>query len=208
MPAAAVALLLAAGIPLTTAPAWAAPTCAGVDVVAARGTAEPGVLGAEVGDPLFDAIATRAPLSVTAHRVDYPADLLDPWSIPRGTADLVAHLIRQAGACPAQRFVLVGYSQGAVVVQASLGSDATLLVPGLSRLPVDLASGIAAVVLFGDPLQRAGADVPDRFRDRTRHFCAPGDPVCDHVGTDIAAHVGYGSTVAAAADFITRRMTR
>ncbi|MGW5918917.1 cutinase family protein [Nocardia fluminea] len=91
--------------------AWAQ-NCATLDVVIARGTVEPGYLGAAIGDPLYAVLSAQLPVDTTAHRVEYPADLLVPTSMIDGTRAMTGHLIHQAAACPDQRFVLVGYSQG------------------------------------------------------------------------------------------------
>lgn len=60
-----------------------------------------------------------------------------------GTTDLVAHLAARSVACRG-RFVLVGYSQGAAVVQTALGSGATTGIPGATRLTGALASRVVA----------------------------------------------------------------
>lgn len=127
-------LLLAAGIGTAMSPgltAWAQ-NCATLDIVVARGTQEPGYLGAVIGDPLYAALSAQLPVDTTAHRVEYPADLLVPTSMIDGTRAMTSHVIDQAAACPDQRFVLVGYSQGAVVTHGTLGS---VWLPGAWVLP-------------------------------------------------------------------------
>ncbi|WP_280232972.1 cutinase family protein [Nocardia cyriacigeorgica] len=175
--------------------------CAAVEMVAVRGTHEPGNLGAVVGDPLYAALAAAVPLSVGAYAVRYPADLLDPGSVSRGTGDLVDHLVDRSVRCPAQRYVVAGYSQGAVVVHGALGTGVMVAMPGIRQLPPALAPRIAAVLLFGDPLRLNAWSVADVYASRTRSYCAPGDPICQLGATDPDAHVGYRDTIAAAADF-------
>ncbi len=197
-------LLLAAGIGTATSHGLtaSAQNCATLDVVIARGTVEPGYLGAAIGDPLYAVLSTQLPVDITAHRVEYPADLLVPSSMSDGTRAMASHLIDQAAACPDQRFVLVGYSQGAVVTHGVLGSAA---IPGGWVLPPELSSRIVAVLLFGDPLRLVGGTVAPAYADRTANYCAAGDPVCAG-GVFPAAHGSYQWAFAAAADQVSARL--
>uniref|UniRef100_UPI003F490D09 cutinase family protein n=1 Tax=Nocardia suismassiliense TaxID=2077092 RepID=UPI003F490D09 len=194
----------AAAQALTSTAAHAIP-CAQVDLVVTRGTDEPGFLGAAVGDPLYAALQAVLP-SITAYRVDYPANLLDPWSIGRGSADIVDHLTQQARACPGQRFVLAGYSQGALATHVALGTAFVGWLPGAVVLPAELGDRIAAVVLFGEPLRALGWHVPTPYADRTGNFCSPGDPICDRTGHNPTAHVAYGDHIRDAVQFTADRI--
>ncbi|MFE9578166.1 cutinase family protein [Nocardia sp. NPDC006044] len=200
-----IVLLLVAGFGTTTGlSAWASP-CTAVEVVVARGTQEPGYLGAAVGDPLYGTLLQALPVSSSAYRVDYPADLLDPASISRGTQDMTAHIVWQASACPDQRFILVGYSQGAVVTHGVLGTGIVTGLGGIATLPGYLESRVAAVLLFGDPLRPIGWNVPDRYGWRTGNYCTGGDPVCGG-GGDPAQHGNYGWAMWPAAQFAAARV--
>ncbi|WP_228806677.1 cutinase family protein [Nocardia cyriacigeorgica] len=178
--------------------------CAAAELVVARGTHEPGYLGAVVGDPLYAAVTETVPVSVGAYPVRYPADLLDPGSVGQGTTDLVGHLVDRSAQCPGQRYIVTGYSQGALVVHGALGTGVMALMPGIRQLPPALAPRIAAVLLFGDPLRLNAWSVTDIYAARTRSYCAPGDPICELGAMNPDAHVGYRDTIAAAADFATR----
>ncbi|WP_069166917.1 cutinase family protein [Nocardia altamirensis] len=198
-----VVLLLVAGFGTTTGlPAWAS-SCAAVDVVVARGTQEPGFLGSAIGDPVFDTIRQALPVSVSAYRVNYPADLLDPSSIGRGTSDMTAHVMWQSAVCPDQRFILVGYSQGAVVTHGVLGTGPAAGLGGISTLPFEYESRVAAVLLFGDPLLVNGTTVPGLYAWRTGNYCTGGDPVCG-AGADPAQHGNYGWAMWPAASLAAR----
>lgn len=175
--------------------------CAAVELVVARGTHEPGNLGAVVGDPLYAAVTGTVALSVGAYAVRYPADLLDPASVSLGTTDLVDHLVHRSAQCPGQRYIVTGYSQGALVVHGALGTGVMALMPGIRQVPPAIAPRIAAVLLFGDPLRLNAWSIADPYAGRTRNFCAPGDPICELGATNPDAHVGYRDTIAAAADF-------
>ncbi|APA99445.1 Cutinase [Nocardia seriolae] len=135
--------------------------CAAVDVVVARGTGEPGWLGDQIGDPLYGMLADRLPASISAYRVNYPADY--SFNVGAGSADLVSHMIAAAAACPGQEFILVGYSQGAAVVHAALGTGAVNWYPGRVQLPGDIGARVAAVLLFGDPVRGVGGNVPGEY---------------------------------------------
>ncbi|WP_024804645.1 cutinase family protein [Nocardia sp. BMG51109] len=198
------ALLMVIGVLYPAAPAQAQ-WCAEVDVVVARGTGEPGYLGTEVGDPLFGALLDRSPVGLSGYPVNYPADLTDVFSVGKGSADLVAHLANQAAACPDQRFVLAGYSQGAAVVHTALGTGITQGIPGAVRMDGDLGGRVSSVLLFGDPMRLIGWNVPDPYLGRTANYCAAGDPICG-AGIDFGAHTTYDTFVGAAADFAVERM--
>ncbi|MFE3544671.1 cutinase family protein [Nocardia sp. NPDC059177] len=182
-----------------------AQNCATLDVVVARGTSEPGYLGSAIGDPLYAVLSTQLPVDTTAHRVEYPADLLVPSSVGDGTRAMTTHLLSQAAACPEQRFVLVGYSQGAAVTHGVLGSPAMLVLPGMWVLPAELSSRVVAVLLFGDPLRLVGGTVAPLYADRTENYCTAGDPVCAG-GIFPTAHGAYGWAFAAAAGQVNARL--
>jgi cutinase len=193
------AVLAASGVGAAAGQASAAPRCSAVDVVVARGTDEPGTLGSVVGDPVYAALRRTLDMTTTAYRVNYPAKL-SVASVDRGSVDLVAHVEHAAKACPDQRFILVGYSQGAYVVDSSLRTGW----PTGALLPPALSPRIAAVLLFGNPLHPFD-DLNNPYADRTADFCAPGDPICE-AGRDFAVHMSYGADAAAAAAFAAQQL--
>ncbi|WP_051407178.1 cutinase family protein [Nocardia sp. CNY236] len=198
-------LLLVVGFGAATGlQAWAT-ECAAVEVVVARGTQEPGHLGSVVGDPLYDALRRTLPVSSQAYRVNYPADLFDPLSISRGTQDMTNHLLGQAARCPQQRYILVGFSQGAVVTHGVLGTGIVTALGGIHSMPPELESRVAVVLLFGDPIRLVGWNVPGPYQWRTGNYCAGGDPVCG-AGIVPAAHSDYGWAILPAAQFAAHRM--
>ena len=205
----AVMALVAAGSGLAAAAAPAsAATCANIDVVVARGTFETGTLGTIVGDPVYAALQSAlAGESTSSYPVNYPASLdvfSNPNSATRGNTDLVNHVTSQAAACPSQRFILVGYSQGANVVDNSIGisSDGALVGGPISEtIPSSIQPRIAAILLFGNPIRAQGKSVTGIYASRTDDLCASGDPVCQSGGLNVGAHLGYGSDASAAAAF-------
>ncbi|MGW2635734.1 cutinase family protein [Streptomyces sp. NPDC001348] len=201
---AALSLLGGAGLTALSAPSASAATCSDIDVVAARGTFEPGTLGAIVGDPVYSALQKKLTgKKLSGYKVNYPADL-SLTSAAQGNADLVNHVESQATACPNQRFVLVGYSQGANVVDNSIGISSAGAVVGspiVATIPAALEPRVAAVLLFGNPIRALGKSVTGTYQSRTIDFCAKGDPICENGGGDVLAHLGYTADADAAAAF-------
>jgi cutinase len=205
----AAALLSTGGAVTVAGPAAAAAACAEVDVVVARGTGEPGRLGVIVGDPVFAAIQRRASgTTLTSHPVDYPASV-SPTSPTAGNRALVAHVTDQAQECPDQRFVLVGYSQGANVVGNSLGissQGAGVGGPVVATIPAAIQPRVAAVLVFGYPLRKLGRGITGGYAERTLDICATRDVVCDPRGTSVLAHLSYTGDAGEAADFAVDRL--
>jgi cutinase len=183
----------------------AASPCSDVELVVARGTGEPGTLGVIVGDNVLAETRRALPgRNVTAYAVDYPAGF-DATSPGLGMVDTVEHVTAQAAACPGQKFVLVGYSQGAQVIDGALGVDTTGTInggPPPAVIPASVAPRIAAVTLFGNPITAIGRTVPGEYLSRTRDFCRDGDPVCQADAVNILAHLLYFLDAPAAATFI------
>ncbi|MFE3858172.1 cutinase family protein [Streptomyces griseorubiginosus] len=201
---AALSLVGGATVATVTAPSATAAACSDIDVVAARGTFEPGTLGFIVGDPVFSALQRKLTgKNLSSYKVNYPADL-SLTSAAQGNADLVNHVNSQASACPNQRFILVGYSQGANVVDNSIGISSAGAVVGspiVATLPAAVEPKVAAVLLFGNPIRAIGKSVTGTYQSRTIDFCAKGDPVCEAGGNDTLAHLGYTANADAAAAF-------
>jgi cutinase len=183
--------------------------CAPVEVIAARGTTEP-QSGSFIMGGLSNGIASATGGRV--YQVQYPAAADFANGPNQGAADALAHLQAQAKACPDEKFVLNGYSQGAMV-----------MVTLMQRLPADLQPRVVAAVLYGDPYYKSaspsaagtakgaangivpGLGVPAAFAGRTIDFCNTGDPVCG-AGSNISAHLGYGVNQAEGIAFAVKRV--
>ncbi|MFD5162297.1 cutinase family protein [Streptomyces hawaiiensis] len=209
MSLAALSLAGGAGLATLSAPPALAAACSDVEVVAARGTFEPGTLGFIVGDPVYSALQKKAAgKNLSSYKVNYPADL-SPTSAAQGNLDLVNHVKSQAAACPGQKFVLVGYSQGANVVDNSIGISSAGAVVGspiVATLPAALEPKVAAVLLFGNPIRALGKSVTGTYQSRTLDLCAQGDPVCENGGGDVGAHLSYRDDAEEAATFAAGRL--
>ncbi|MFG2007104.1 cutinase family protein [Spirillospora sp. NPDC048911] len=194
------ALTASAGLISTPGQASAdAAPCTDIDFVVARGTFEPGTLGVIVGDPVNSALkSTLTGRSVSAYPVNYPANL-DADSPTKGNTDMVNHVTSQAAACPGQRFVLAGYSQGAAVLNRSIGIGTG----SVATIPASLQSRVTAVLFFGNPLRGQGTSGP--YGSRIKDFCQDGDPVCNN-GNNFLAHLLYFRNAQEAADYVKSKL--
>jgi cutinase len=190
--AASVALVV--GGPASTARA----DCPNVELIFARGTAEPPGLGL-TGDALLAALQPALHgRNVQAYAVDYPAsyNFLTTGDAANDARDHIAQMVDQ---CPATRLVLGGFSQGAAAVSMLAGvpplgntignfGSAPALDPGL-------AGKVAAVAVFGNPGNRFNTPLSTTglFAGRAIDLCSPGDPVCVVGGRDRDAHHDYDS---------------
>jgi hypothetical protein len=193
-------------------PAASAQPCPDVDLVFARGTAEPAGVGG-VGQAFVDTLRSQVGArSMDVYPVNYVAssDFSDRIGFARtvvdGIRDAGAHVEATAANCPNTRIVIAGYSQGAVVagyVTAAVIPDA---VPAEFRsfipnpMPLDVANHVAAVVLFGKPsaqwLSEAGAPpvvIGPLYVPKTIDLCADGDTICNGapLGGPTIAHAMY-----------------
>ncbi|MCF2531094.1 cutinase family protein [Yinghuangia soli] len=210
--------LAASALTFATAEQAVAASCADVDVAYAGGTVfgGDGTAPNTLPDPVFENFAAAldartAGKSVSYYRVNYPASL-EPWSASVGNWDLVQHLRAQAVACPDQVFVLVGYSQGANVVDNAIGvgSDGALVGgPTVAVIPAGIEPKVKAVVLYGNPIRGFPTyrQVTGTYQSRTLDDCAAGDPICGG-GWDANAHGAYAQPQHSgpAADFVAARI--
>lgn len=228
--AALCALTVVSGATLA-APAASAAPCADVEVLWARGTAEPGGPIGFTGLAFVEALRFQTQgRSLRARPVRYAAsdNFGNPGKIVRtindGVKSAQSDIARIATACPRSRIVFGGFSQGAVVAGYALVDH--LQIPrqyqAYARLaprpmPAFVNRHLAAVVLFGAPSARFIRDtgappitIGARFVPKTASYCAPGDNICDGapIGRPNIPHGLYpfnGMTLAAA-DFVVRRL--
>lgn len=146
-----------------------------MELIFARGRGEPPGVG-RIGDELVGALNARLPQPVGVYGVNYPADT----EIPQGANDISDRIQYMAGACPATRLIVGGYSLGAA--SATLALSATQSGLGFTRpLPPGMDSHVAAVVLVGNFSKRMGVEgIGPTYRDRTIDVCNGTDPVCSN----------------------------
>ena len=191
--AAAGATLVAAtgliGLGMPTASAASA--CSDVEVVFARGTAEPIGIG-RVGQGFVDSLkGDLKGKTVSVYAVDYPASY-DFLKAADGANDASAHVQATVASCPATSIVLGGYSQGAAVMDFITAAQSPVF--GFSNLmPPEVADHVAAVAVFGNPSDKIGHPLPALspvYGAKTIDLCNGADPVCSD-GDDRAAHSLY-----------------
>ena len=136
-----------------------------VRIVIVRGTLEPaeGSSLETLAQSIDERIGGRASIDV----LDYPAS----WksgSEARGVNMLIATLNAQARACPSTKTVVLGYSQGAMVVGDALSvPEARFNDDNGQSLSAQALANIAVVELFGDPRFDASADYGAGSYDRS-----------------------------------------
>jgi len=152
--------------------------CAALEIIVARGTTEPGDLGVVVGDPLVARLKRDMPgVNVRGYPVQYPASMISGLT-NAGPNDVKARLAAQSKECPDEKFALVGYSQGGMVVESSLAG-----------IPAELQSKVVAVVTYG---AGDGSGINASFKSKTLSNCAPGDFACPKSGSG-PGHVSYNN---------------
>ncbi len=169
--------------------------CTNYLVITGRGTGEPA--DNQLLSPVAEMIADARPDEVDIVDLDYPADTEVKEGGTLGVRTLIDTLNVQAEACPDQGFVLLGYSQGALVIGDALVDPDVRLVGGtVGELHSEATDRIRAIVFYGDPRLVGGEEynfgtdtgtnglLPrpfgslEAFADRIRDYCVPSDFVC------------------------------
>jgi cutinase len=185
--------VLAAGlIGSGAASARAAQSCPDVEVVFARGTAEPAGVG-RVGQSYIDDLRARAGgRTVSSYAVNYPASYDFLQSAPVGAGDASTHIQATAASCPDTTIVLGGYSQGAAVIDLITADPGATFGFG-QPMPAAVADHVAAVAVFGNPSGKIGRSLTafsPLYGAKTVELCNGADPVCSD-GDDRPAHSRY-----------------
>ena len=183
-------------------PSAAADPCPDIEVVFARGTGD-APPGGPVGQAFVDSLRAKvAPRSVEMYGVSYAANM-NFLLVTDGVNDADNHVQFMIGNCPATRLVLGGFSQGAAVIDGVIGATPNLAaipgvgaipgmndipvvgaIPGLSAgasLPPDAADHVAAVAVFGNPVDKLLGPLNGRspaYGGKTIDLCNANDPIC------------------------------
>lgn len=195
-------------------------------VITARGTGEPE--SGQLLSPVARLISDARPGEVRIQDLDYPADTDVKRGSAAGVRTLIDTLNVQTDACPDQQFVLLGYSQGALIVGDALVDPGARVVGLRVGEILPAASGrILAVLLYGDPRFQSeesfnfGDSVPGHdgvfprpvgslaaYEERVRDYCVADDIVCqttlDLEETGHTAYFDNGMQADGAAFVITR----
>ncbi len=202
------AMVISAPLPVASAQ-----PCSDIEVVFARGTAEPPGVGG-VGQSFVDAVRAQAGgKSVAVYPVNYAAsaDFGDrigfATSFVDGIRDAGNHVQATAANCPDTRIVLGGFSQGAAVAGFVTSASIPPEIPPEFRpfipnpMPPEVADHVATVALFGKPSEQFLRDVGappvvigPLYADKTIDLCAADDTICNGapVGGPSIAHALYG----------------
>ena len=210
------AILAAVGSAATTVFVGTAPTatavpCPDIEVVFARGTAEPAGIG-RVGQAFTDALSAQVGgRTVTSYAVNYPASY-DFLTTAEGATDASARISAMAQSCPSTKMVLGGYSQGAAVMDMLAGvpplGDKIGEIGSAPPLSPTAAVTVSAVAAFGNPATKFGNPLSSvgMFAGRAIDLCKDGDPICSD-GRNPLAHRGYEDAMAQqAANFAAGRV--
>ncbi|KAL4862659.1 hypothetical protein BDV12DRAFT_178518, partial [Aspergillus spectabilis] len=198
-------------------------SCPQLHIFGARETlADPGYgLSSTLVDALLDAYAGS-----TAEAIDYPAcgghsscgGATHPESVAAGIDAAALAVNAFNSRCPRTQIVLVGYSMGGEVLDATLCGGG-VPIEGITNATVPLTSSavdmVRAAIFMGEPLFRAGLPYsvgtcaaggfdarPVGFvcpsASRVRSYCDAPDPYCCN-GTDAAPHYQYNTIYGKAA---------
>ncbi|KAJ3562175.1 hypothetical protein NP233_g9745 [Leucocoprinus birnbaumii] len=127
-------ILIASALSVGAIPAPASP-CADVHIIAARASTE--LPGAGIIGALVNQVQLQSRQTVSTDSVDYPATLTNyAASSAAGTAATKTLLTNQAGRCPNQKIVLVGYSQGAHIIGDAVAGGGGAIGLGVQTPPV------------------------------------------------------------------------
>lgn len=184
--------------------------CSPYLVITARGTGEPPrkqLLG-----PVVRAIQEARPDEVQKLDLDYPADTEINAGATQGARTLIDTLNVQAEHCPEQQTILLGYSQGALLIGDALASaEARLVGQTVGEVSEEASDQILAVVFYGNPrfvgvdptgfgsfdvdtnglLPRPPASFT-RYEDRMRDYCVGDDFICQAtLSIEDEGHVAY-----------------
>lgn len=196
-------------------------------VITVRGTGEP--VRGQLLSPVARAIEDARPDDVEVIDLEYPATTQVQQGGTVGVHMLVRTLNQQAMVCPRQQSILLGYSQGALVIGDTLASpDVRIVGEAAGTLSTRAAKRVSSVVMYGDPrfvgtetfnagffnpeidgLLARPAGALERFEERIVDFCVRRDFVCQSTtDLDEKGHVQYfdNGMQEEGADFVISRM--
>lgn len=186
--------------------------CSPYLVITARGTSEK--TKGQLLSPVARAISESRPDEVATIDLEYPADTNVNVGGAHGARLLIDTLNVQTEVCPEQRFVLLGYSQGALIVgDVLIAPELRMVGTNVGEIVAEAAERILAIVLYGDPrflgsephgvgdfdesvngLLPRPAGTLNPFIDRLRDYCVAEDFVCQSsLSLDDSGHIAYFS---------------
>lgn len=214
----------AVGVAATATPAAAVATtaaCPKYELVGLRGQTEPAGFGWVLG-AIVDTTVKKTTVPIKAVPLAYDANADTLVGVNSGIRNLVSYVEKRATTCRSTRFVLMGFSMGALVVGETLSTAPRY--PGMvtDRFSSATSQRIAAVVVYGDAGFNAGAapisagsftpgvngrlprpaGALSAWNSRMRDVCNYDDVICQETGTSAAAHQDYVKYADATASFV------
>jgi cutinase len=202
--------LVGAGAAQANAVAAPGSGCAQVAIITARASGE--APGEGITGALVTQIVNSSNQTVSRASVSYPATLTNyASSSAQGESALRTQLTNEVNSCPSTKVVLLGYSQGAQVVEDMFsGGGGGLLGATTAPLSTSITSHVAAVATFGDPRHVAGQAVDlgtartnglfprsatqdtalNAAAARIQAYCDANDEFCAS-GTSLTVHLTY-----------------
>ncbi|KAG8774156.1 hypothetical protein FS842_001159 [Serendipita sp. 407] len=197
--------LVVSALGAPTAELGARQSCSALQLVHIAGTTEIGL--GTVGTPLSSALASAVP-GTTTYSITYDTSAEYVVTVAAGATTTANYLAAQSALCPNQRFVLSGYSKGALVVHGTTLSSA-------------VKAKVIALLVFGDPSRNINSPWPinspsvdlnprdgSTSSQNIASFCNTGDVFCWPSGTSLAAHLAYPTdgSIGIAANFVKARV--
>ncbi|KAG9051733.1 hypothetical protein FS842_011111 [Serendipita sp. 407] len=179
-------------------------SCSSLKLVHVAGTTEIG-LGI-VGTPLSVALASAIP-GTTTQSITYDTSAEYAVTVAAGAAIVASYISTQSALCPNQRYVLSGYSKGALVLHST-------------TLSSSLKAKVRAVLVFGDPARNINQPWPinspsvdlaprdgSSSSQNIASFCNFSDLFCYPLGVSLPAHLAYATdgSIGVAANFVKTR---
>ncbi|KAK7737362.1 hypothetical protein SLS53_006666 [Cytospora paraplurivora] len=168
--------------------------CGDVLVIFARGTDEPGNVGALVGPELFQALddALGSEHTLAVQGVDNYGATVKEFLVggdAEGSQEMASLAIQAFDECPDSKIVLSGYSQGGQLVHNAAG-----------LLPAATMQAVSSVVIFGDP--DSAQTVSNADTSRVLIICHADDIICEGGDIIVYEHLTYAAEADTAAAFI------
>jgi hypothetical protein len=138
-------------IPGAGATAFSGSGCAAVNIITARASTEQA--GEGITGNLVTQIVNNSTQTVSRESVNYPATLTNYASSEmQGVQNAEQELTTAVQNCPAQKQVLLGYSQGAEVVMDVIAGNSEVAGGGnVQAVSTTISSHVVAIANFGDP---------------------------------------------------------
>ncbi|KAG6009453.1 hypothetical protein E4U21_002368 [Claviceps maximensis] len=172
------------------------PPCPKAIFIFARGSTEPGNMGASVGPIVANTLTNQLGKDGIwiqgvggPYTAGLPENAMPAGSSPAAIAEMGRLFTLANSKCPDSIILAGGYSQGAALAAAAISAASSVI-----------REQIAAAVLFGyTKNQQNNGQIPNYPPDRVKVFCNAGDMVCTGSLFITEAHLNYAPAAANAA---------